>query len=108
MNLGPKINIIILSNSVFTLYCCLPCFFTFSFRCTPVYQRATIQILAQFGAKSGQGQLTCMLGSCDWFVDVTDLVHDSLRIENSQVAALHEKNYVIGLEPGVTSLNVSI
>ncbi|KAM9477004.1 transmembrane protein 132C [Clarias gariepinus] len=75
-------------------------------RCTPVYQRATIQILAQFGAKSGQGQLTCMLGSCDWFVDVTDLVHDSLRIENSQVATLHEKNYVIGLEPGVTSLNL--
>ncbi|KAB5581451.1 hypothetical protein PHYPO_G00175910 [Pangasianodon hypophthalmus] len=75
-------------------------------RCIPVYQRATIQILAQFSAQSAQGQLTYMLGSPDWFVDVTDLVHDCLRIENSRVAALHEQNYVIGLEPGVTSLNL--
>ncbi|XP_053477421.1 transmembrane protein 132A [Ictalurus furcatus] len=75
-------------------------------RCIPVYQRATVQILAQFSAQSAQGQLTYMLGSPDWFVDVTDLVHDCLRIENSRVAALHERNYVIGLEPGFTSLNV--
>ncbi|XP_046725567.1 transmembrane protein 132C isoform X2 [Silurus meridionalis] len=74
-------------------------------RCTPVYQRATIQVFAQFRAHSAQG-LTYMLGSPDWFVDVTDLVRDSLRIENSCVAALHEQNYVIGLEPGVTSLNL--
>lgn len=49
-----------------------------------------------------------MLGSPDWFVDVTDLVRDCLRIDNSRVAALHEQNYVVGLEAGVTSLNVSI
>lgn len=79
---------------------------SFIFRCSPVYQRATIQILAQFSAQSAQGQSTYMLGSPDWFVDVTDLVRDCLKIENSHVAALYEQNYVIGLEPGVTLLNV--
>ncbi|KAK2852380.1 hypothetical protein Q7C36_007581 [Tachysurus vachellii] len=75
-------------------------------RCIPVYQRATVQILAQFSAQSAQGKLSYMLSSPDWFVDVTDLVHHCLKIDNSRVAAVQEKNYVIGLEPGATSLNL--
>ncbi|KAI4884915.1 hypothetical protein NFI96_013210 [Prochilodus magdalenae] len=76
--------------------------------CSPVYQRSTIQILAQFSAQAvGPGvQPTYMLGSPDWFVDVTSLVRDWLRIDNPRVAALDRQNQLIGLEPGFTSLHV--
>uniref|UniRef100_A0A672QEW7 Transmembrane protein 132C-like n=1 Tax=Sinocyclocheilus grahami TaxID=75366 RepID=A0A672QEW7_SINGR len=76
-------------------------------RCEPVYQRSTIQILAQFSAQSAaQGQPTYMLGSPDWFVDVTELVRDWLRIENPYIAALDKQKHLIGLKPGITSLYV--
>ncbi|XP_072533197.1 transmembrane protein 132C [Salminus brasiliensis] len=76
--------------------------------CSPVYQRSTIQILAQFSAQpvGPGGQPTYMLGSPDWFVDVTNLVRDWLRIDNPRVAALDNQNHLIGLEPGLTSLHV--
>ncbi|XP_016323571.1 transmembrane protein 132C-like [Sinocyclocheilus anshuiensis] len=75
--------------------------------CEPVYQRSTIQILAQFSAQSAaQGQPTYMLGSPDWFVDVTELVRDWLRIENPYIAALDKQKHLIGLKPGITSLYV--
>ncbi|XP_043095223.1 transmembrane protein 132C [Puntigrus tetrazona] len=76
-------------------------------RCEPVYQRSTIQILAQFSAQSAaQGQPTYMLGSPDWFVDVTELVRDWLRIENPYIAALDKQRHLIGLKSGITSLHV--
>ncbi|XP_073699184.1 transmembrane protein 132C [Garra rufa] len=75
--------------------------------CEPVYQRSTIQILAQFSAQSAaQGQPTYMLGSPDWFVDVTELVRDWLRIENPYIATLDKQKHIIGLKPGITSLHV--
>ncbi|KAL6487885.1 hypothetical protein MHYP_G00045110 [Metynnis hypsauchen] len=76
--------------------------------CSPVYQRSTIQILAQFSAQAvvPGGQPNYMLGSPDWFVDVTNLVRDWLRIDNPRVAALDKQNHLIGLEPGFTSLHV--
>ncbi|XP_049336953.1 transmembrane protein 132C isoform X2 [Astyanax mexicanus] len=76
--------------------------------CSPVYQRSTIQILAQFSARpvGPGGQPTYMLGSPDWFVDVTNLVRNWLRIDNPRVAALDKQNNLIGLEPGLTSLHV--
>ncbi|XP_067297292.1 transmembrane protein 132C [Pseudorasbora parva] len=76
--------------------------------CEPVYQRSTIQILAQFIAQSAAqgGQPTYMLGSPDWFVDVTELVQDWLRIENPYIAALDKQKNLIGLKPGITSLYV--
>lgn len=78
-------------------------------RCEPVYQRSTIQILAQFSAQSAtQGQPIYMLGSPDWFVDVTELVQDWLRIENPYIAALDKQKHLIGLTPGITSLYVGI
>ncbi|XP_062851416.1 transmembrane protein 132A [Trichomycterus rosablanca] len=79
-----------------------------SSRCSPVYQRSNIQVLAQFSAQplGHRGEPTFMLGSADLFVDVTDLVRDWLRVENPRVAALYQQSYLMGLEPGVTSLNV--
>ncbi|XP_066534381.1 transmembrane protein 132C [Hoplias malabaricus] len=76
--------------------------------CSPVYQRSTIQILAQFSAQAASpgGQPSYMLGSPDWFVDVTNLVRDWLRIDNPRVAALDKQNHLIGLEPGFTTLQV--
>lgn len=69
-----------------------------------------MQVLAQFTAHSStkKGQPTYMLGSPDWFVDVTALVHDWLRVGNSRVAVLNKQGYLVGLEPGITSLHVSI
>ncbi|XP_065121410.1 transmembrane protein 132C [Paramisgurnus dabryanus] len=77
-------------------------------RCMPVYQRSTIQILARFSAQSGAqgGQPTYMLGSPDWFVDVTELVQDWLRIENPHIAAFDKQKHLVGLKPGITSIYV--
>ncbi|XP_064193752.1 transmembrane protein 132C-like [Anguilla rostrata] len=77
-------------------------------RCSPVYQRSAVQVLAQFAAQPPveTGQLTYMLGSPDWFMDVTELVRDWLLVENPRVAELDERTYLIGLQPGVTSLRV--
>ncbi|KAG9342376.1 hypothetical protein JZ751_016371 [Albula glossodonta] len=76
--------------------------------CSPVFQRSVVQVLAQFAAQPSveTGQLTYMLGSPDWFVDVTELVRDWLRVENPRVAALGKRGYLIGLQPGVTSLQL--
>ncbi|TRY89975.1 hypothetical protein DNTS_001696 [Danionella cerebrum] len=75
--------------------------------CEPVYQRSTVQVLAQFSAQSAaQGTPSYMLGSSDWFVDVTDLIHDWLRIEDPSIAALNKQNHLIGLKPGITSVYV--
>ncbi|XP_062408355.1 transmembrane protein 132C [Sardina pilchardus] len=77
-------------------------------RCTPVFQRSTVQVLAQFSAHSStkKGQPTYMLGSPDWFVDVTELVWDWLRVGNPRVATLNKQGYLVGLEPGITTLHV--
>ncbi|TNN77897.1 Transmembrane protein 132C [Liparis tanakae] len=42
--------------------------------CVPVYQRSSIQVLTQFTAQDPQSRTTHLLGSSDWFVDVTELV----------------------------------
>ncbi|KAJ8337230.1 hypothetical protein SKAU_G00384500 [Synaphobranchus kaupii] len=77
-------------------------------RCAPIYQRSAVQVLAQFAARASveTGQLTYMLGSPDWFMDVTELVRNWLMVENPRVAELDKRTYVIGLQPGVTSLQV--
>lgn len=77
-----------------------------SLRCVPVYQHSSVQVLTQFTAMDASGRTTHLLGSSDWFVDVTELVATSLRIENPSVAYLGSRNNVIGLRPGKTSLYV--
>ncbi|KAL2097356.1 hypothetical protein ACEWY4_006563 [Coilia grayii] len=77
-------------------------------RCTPVFQRSTVQVLAQFSAhpSTRRGQPSYMLGSPDWFVDVTEMVWDWLQVGNSRVATLSKQGFLIGLEPGITTLHV--
>ncbi|XP_028834538.1 transmembrane protein 132C isoform X2 [Denticeps clupeoides] len=76
--------------------------------CTPVFQRSIVRVQAQFSAQpsSRDSQISYMLGSPEWFVDVTELVQDWLRVENPYVAAINKQGYLIGLEPGVTSINI--
>ncbi|KAM9857656.1 transmembrane protein 132C [Aulostomus maculatus] len=74
--------------------------------CVPVYQRSSVQVLTQFTAQDSQSRTTHLLDSSDWFVDVTELVHNWLRVEDPQVAALGTLNTLIGLRPGRTSLHV--
>ncbi|XP_041640083.1 transmembrane protein 132C [Cheilinus undulatus] len=74
--------------------------------CVPVYQRSSIQVLTQFTAQDSVGGNTNLLGSSDWFVDVTELVHDWLRVEDPSVVTLGSQNKLIGLQPGKTSIYV--
>ncbi|XP_008301033.1 transmembrane protein 132C [Stegastes partitus] len=74
--------------------------------CVPVYQRSSVQVLTQFTAQDSHSKTTHLLGSSDWFVDVTELVRNWLRVEDSRVASLGLHNTVIGLRPGKTSLHI--
>ncbi|XP_034400826.1 transmembrane protein 132D [Cyclopterus lumpus] len=47
--------------------------------CVPVYQRSSVQVLTQFTAQDSHSRTTHLLGSSDWFVDVTELVRNWLR-----------------------------
>uniref|UniRef100_A0A3Q4GW27 Transmembrane protein family 132 middle domain-containing protein n=1 Tax=Neolamprologus brichardi TaxID=32507 RepID=A0A3Q4GW27_NEOBR len=76
----------------------------FLLRCVPVYQRSSVQVLTQFTAQDSHSRTTHHLGSSDWFVDVTELVSNWLRVEDPRVASLRPQNIVIGLRPGKTSL----
>lgn len=71
-----------------------------------MYQRSSVQILTQFTAQDSQSRTTYLLGSADWFMDVTELVYNWLRVEDPQVAALGTQNNLIGLRPGKTSIHV--
>lgn len=75
-------------------------------RCVPVYQRSSVQVLTQFTAQDSHSVTTHLLGSSDWFVDVTELVRNWLRVEDPQVASLGAQTNLIGLRPGKTSLHV--
>ena len=72
----------------------------------PVYQRSSLQILTQFTAKDSHGRTIQLLRTADWFVDVTELVHNWLRVDDPHVALLGPQNTLIGLQPGKTSLHV--
>ncbi|XP_069386369.1 transmembrane protein 132C [Paralichthys olivaceus] len=74
--------------------------------CVPVYQRSTVQVLAQFTAQDSRSKTVHLLNSSDWFVDVTELVLEWLRVEDPGVASLSTQNNLIGLRPGKTSLYV--
>lgn len=83
----------------------VPCVFGL-LRCVPVYQRSSVQILTQFTAQDSQSRTIHLLSSSDWFVDVTQLVRDWMRVEDPRVASLGPQNNLIGLRPGKTSLHV--
>uniref|UniRef100_A0A803TJF9 Transmembrane protein 132B n=1 Tax=Anolis carolinensis TaxID=28377 RepID=A0A803TJF9_ANOCA len=75
--------------------------------CTLQYQHAMVRVLTQFVAESSDfgGQLTYMLGS-EWQFDITDLVADFMKVEESKVAKLQEGRVLVGREQGITTVQV--
>ncbi|XP_040915067.1 transmembrane protein 132C [Toxotes jaculatrix] len=83
--------------------------------CVAQYQSTTLRVLTHFVADTGEvrgsteedglGQQNFLLGS-DWQVEVTQLVKDSLRVEDPKVAQLLEGQVLIGLGAGTTKLQV--
>lgn len=83
--------------------------------CVAQYQSTTLRILTHFVADISErrgameedvlGQQTFLLGT-DWQVDVTQLVKESLRVEDPKVAQLLYDQVVIGLSTGNTKLQV--
>ncbi|XP_051794945.1 transmembrane protein 132C [Acanthochromis polyacanthus] len=83
--------------------------------CGAQYQSTTLRVLTHFVADSGEirgaadddglGQQNFLLGT-DWQVDVTQMVKDSLRVEDPRVAQLLEGQVVIGVNAGTTKLQV--
>uniref|UniRef100_A0A668TX80 Uncharacterized protein n=2 Tax=Oreochromis aureus TaxID=47969 RepID=A0A668TX80_OREAU len=71
------------------------------------YQHAMVKVLTHFIAESAdpRGQTSYMLGS-DWQVDITELVWDFLKVENAQVAQLLDKKILVGLDTGMTTIQV--
>uniref|UniRef100_A0A3B5AWZ0 Transmembrane protein 132C-like n=1 Tax=Stegastes partitus TaxID=144197 RepID=A0A3B5AWZ0_9TELE len=83
--------------------------------CVAQYQSTTLRVLTHFVADAGEirgaaeddglGQQSFLLGT-DWQVDVTQMVKDSLRVEDPRVAQLLEGQVVIGLSAGATKIQV--
>ncbi|XP_073413170.1 transmembrane protein 132D [Dendrobates tinctorius] len=74
--------------------------------CALQYQHAILRVLTQFIAESSEtpGQLTYMLGS-DWQVDITDLISEFIRMDESKVVSL-KGQVLTGLEVGMTTLQI--
>ncbi|XP_054600198.2 transmembrane protein 132C [Nothobranchius furzeri] len=83
--------------------------------CVAQYQSTTLRVLTQFVADAREikvateedrlGQHNFLLGA-DWHVDVTQLVKESLRVEDPKIAELLEGQVLIGLSAGSTKLQV--
>ncbi|XP_062867212.1 transmembrane protein 132D [Trichomycterus rosablanca] len=76
--------------------------------CGPLYQSTTFRVLTHLVADpaEGRGQPDFLLGS-DWQVDVTELVRDLLKVEDSRVAGLRDGPVLTGLGAGTTKLQVT-
>lgn len=72
--------------------------------CALQYQHAMIRVLTHFIADS-RGQTGFMLGS-DWQVDITELVWDSLKVEDPQIARLLDTRILVGRDTGMTTVQV--
>ncbi|XP_044131582.1 transmembrane protein 132B [Bufo gargarizans] len=75
--------------------------------CSLQYQHAMVRVFTQFVAESSDsgGQLTYMLGP-DWQFDITDLVSDFMKVEESKIATLEAGKVLVGREPGITTVQV--
>ncbi|KAK1788394.1 hypothetical protein P4O66_016820, partial [Electrophorus voltai] len=75
--------------------------------CAPHYQSTTVRVLTHFEAEpeEGRGQQDFLLGS-DWQVDVTELVRDFLKVDNTGVASLLEGPVLMGLNTGTAKVQV--
>ncbi|XP_037694320.1 transmembrane protein 132A isoform X2 [Choloepus didactylus] len=75
--------------------------------CRLQYQRAGVRFLAPFAAHplDGGRRLTHLLGP-DWLLDVSHLVAPHARVQDPRVASLEGGRFLVGREPGVTSIEV--
>ncbi|XP_055987402.1 transmembrane protein 132B-like [Sorex fumeus] len=74
--------------------------------CSLQYQHATVRVLTQFVAESPDlGQLSYLLGP-DWQLDVTDLVTESMKVEEPRIAQFQDGRTLVGREPGITTVQV--
>ncbi len=53
------------------------------------------------------GELVHMLGS-DWSADITEMVLDFLKVEDTSVARLIDGRVLMGRDPGITNIQVNI
>ncbi|CAK6449575.1 unnamed protein product [Pipistrellus nathusii] len=75
--------------------------------CRLQYQRAGVRFLAPFAAHplDGGRRLEHLLGP-DWLLDVSRLVAPHARVQDPRVASLEGGRVLVGLEPGVTAIEV--
>ncbi|KAG8515002.1 Transmembrane protein 132B, partial [Galemys pyrenaicus] len=74
--------------------------------CSLQYQHASVRVLTQFVAEAPDlGQLRYLLGP-DWQFDITDLVTESMKVEEPKVAQLQAGRTLVGREPGITTVQV--
>ncbi|XP_030743298.1 transmembrane protein 132D [Echinops telfairi] len=75
--------------------------------CALQYQHATVRVLTQFVAEPAEpgAHLAHLLGS-DWQLDVTELVHDFLQVEDPRVARLQGGQVLVGQELGMTTIQI--
>ena len=66
-----------------------------------------VRVLTHFVAESAdpRGQTSFMLGT-DWQVDITELVWDFLKVEDPQIAQLLDRRILVGLDMGMTTIQV--
>ncbi|XP_006874141.1 PREDICTED: transmembrane protein 132D [Chrysochloris asiatica] len=75
--------------------------------CTLQHQHATVRVLTQFVAEAAEpaGHLAHLLGS-DWQVDITELVHGFMQVEDPRVARLQGGQVLVGQELGMTTIQI--
>ncbi|KAL7844053.1 hypothetical protein SRHO_G00225920 [Serrasalmus rhombeus] len=75
--------------------------------CGPQYQSTTVRVLTHFEAEPEEwrGQPDFLLGS-DWQVDVTELLRESMRVDDTRVASLLDGQVLMGLNTGTAKVQV--
>lgn len=75
--------------------------------CALQYQYALVRVLTHFVAEPADpgGEYVHMLGS-DWSADITDMVLDFLKVENTRIARLIDGRILAGRSPGNTNIQV--
>ncbi|XP_051981178.1 transmembrane protein 132C isoform X2 [Xyrauchen texanus] len=75
--------------------------------CALQYQYALVRILTHFVAEPAGpgGELVHMLGS-DWSADITEMVLDFLKVEDTRIARLIDGRVLVGRDLGITTIQV--
>ncbi|KAG7489328.1 hypothetical protein JOB18_009308 [Solea senegalensis] len=75
--------------------------------CTLQYQYALVRVLTHFVAEPSDpgGEMVYMLGA-DWQADITRLVLDQLKVEDSRIARLIDGRILMGRDLGITTIQV--